>query len=208
MIAARRFFPLFGVALIILFSSGSAHAAEAVAQRATVFGTPTANLRAGPGEEHALKLTLKEGDPVTIEKLDGEWFLVTANDGQQGYIHKNLLKPVESGVVQPQVAPPQKSAAVATSAAAPVTGSAPTVPAPATKSAKPPSPTPAAPPAAAAKTKTPDGKAPSLLQMLEGHESEVKIGLLVAGVTFVIGWFCGGHYYIRREHKYRRRLRL
>jgi predicted MFS family arabinose efflux permease len=44
--------------------------------------------------------------------------------------------------------------------------------------------------------------------MLDAHESEVKIGLLVAGIAFVIGWFCGGHYYIRREHKSRRRLRL
>lgn len=204
MIAARCYFTLFNVALLILLSCDSAHAAEAGAQKATVFGTPTANLRAGPGVEHELKLTLKEGDPVTIEKADGEWFLVTAGDGQQGFIHKNLLKPVESAAVQPQAGPPHKSAA----AAAPVSGSAPTVPATATKSAKPPLPTPAAAPIEVAKPQTTFGKAPSLLQMLEGHESEVKIGLLVAAIAFVMGWFCGGHYYIRREHKYRRRIRL
>ena len=95
MLAGRRHFCRCIVALVLLLSSENASAAEAVAQKATVFGTPTANLRAGPGVEHALKLTLKEGDPVTIEKLEGEWFLVTAADGQKGYIHKNLLKPVD-----------------------------------------------------------------------------------------------------------------
>jgi uncharacterized membrane protein len=156
--------------------------------------------------EHELKLTLKEGDQVTINSLEGEWYLVTAPDGQQGYIHKNLLKPVENVSVPRQIAPPQKSVAVASPA--PETASAKTVPAPAIPTAKPPSPIPSAAPGEVAKPETTDGKAPSLLQMLEGHELEVKIGLLVAGVAFVIGWFCGGHYYIRREHKYRRRLRL
>lgn len=206
MLAGRRYFCRCIVALVLLVSSENASAAEAVAQKATVFGTPTANLRAGAGVEHALKLTLKEGDPVTIEKLEGEWFLVTAADGQKGYIHKNLLKPVDV-VAQPQVAPPQKSGEVTVPAAAPGTGKAQSVPAPPSKAAKPPPPS-VAPSVEVAKGKTTDGKAPSLLQMLDAHESEVKIGLLVAGIAFVIGWFCGGHYYIRREHKYRRRLRL
>lgn len=195
------------IALVLLLSAASVSAAEAVAQKATVFGTPTANLRAGPGVEHALKLTLKEGEPVTIEKLEGEWYLVTAADGQQGYIHKNLLKPVDNATGSQQVAPPQKIGEVAVSAAVPVASPAQSVPAPPISAAKPAPPLVAAS-AEPAKTKTTDGKAPSLLQMLDAHESEVKIGLLVAGIAFVIGWFCGGHYYIRREHKHRRRLRL
>ena len=206
MLACFRYFPCSIVALLILFGSGSAPGGEVVAQKATVFGTPTANLRAGAGVEHELKLTLKEGDQVTINSLEGEWYLVTAPDGQQGYIHKNLLKPVENVSVPRQIAPPQKSVAVASPA--PETASAKTVPAPAIPTAKPPSPIPSAAPGEVAKPETTDGKAPSLLQMLEGHELEVKIGLLVAGVAFVIGWFCGGHYYIRREQKHRRRLRL
>jgi uncharacterized protein YgiM (DUF1202 family) len=206
MLVCRGHFSQCIVALLFCLSTENAAAAEAVAQKATVFGTPAANLRAGPGVEHELKLTLKEGDPVTIAKLEGEWFWVTVADGQQGYIHKNLLKLVESVAVQPQVAPPQKSAAVATPAAAPGTGKPQNVPAPATQAAKAPAPNSTA--NEVAETQTTDGKAPSLLQMLDAHESEVKIGLLVAGIAFVIGWFCGGHYYIRREHKHRRRLRL
>jgi len=206
MTAGRPFSPVSVVVLLILLSSGRVPAAETVAQKAMVSGTPTANLRAGPSVDHALKLTLKEGDPVTIQKLDGEWFLVTAADGQQGYIHKNLLRPVENVASQPQVTLEQKSDAVA--APAPVTGSTPTAPASPPNHAIPQSPIAAAASVEAGKARTKEVKAPSLLQMLEGHESEVKIGLLVAGVAFVIGWFCGGHYYIRREHKYRRRLRL
>ena len=204
MLAGCRYLCRFIIVLVLLLSAGSAIAAEAVAQKATAFGTPTANLRAGTGVEHELKLILKEGDQVTIETLEGEWYLVTAPDGQQGHIHKNLLKPVQNVSVQPQIAPPQKGVAVATPA--PETGRARA--APAKSPTKPPSPTPAAASGEVTKTKITDGQAPSLLQMLEGHELEVKIGLLVAGVAFVIGWFCGGHYYIRREQKHRRRLRL
>lgn len=204
MLAGCRYLCRFIIVLVLLLSAGSAIAAEAVAQKATVFGTPTANLRAGAGVEHELKRILKEGDQVTIEAFEGEWYLVTAPDGQQGYIHKNLLKPVQNVAVPPEIAPPQKSVAVATPT--PETGRARA--APAKSPTKPPSPTPAAASGEVAKTKITDGQAPSLLQMLEGHELEVKIGLLVAGVAFVIGWFCGGHYYIRREQKHRRRLRL
>lgn len=71
------------------------------------------------------------------------------------------------------------------------------------------------PPAAAtsapvevARAKPTDGQAPSLLQLLEAHEAEVKIALVVAGVAFVLGWVCGGLYSVRRERKHRRRLRL
>jgi hypothetical protein len=207
MLAGRRYVCRCIVALVLLVSSENASAAEAVAQKATVFGTPTANLRAGPGVEQALKRTLKEGDPVTIEKLEGEWFLVTAADGQKGYIHKNLLKPVDNAPAPPQVAPPQKSGKADVPAAAPVAGKAQSISTPAASATKPPPPS-VSPSAELAKAKTTDGRAPSLLQMLDAHASEVKLGLLVAGIAFVIGWFCGGHYYIRREQKYRRRLRL
>ena len=201
-----RYFSNCIVALLIVSNYERSLAAEAVGQKAVVVGTPTANLRTGAGVEHALKLTLKEGDSVTIEKLEGEWFWVTTPDSQQGYIHKNLLKPVDRVVAQEQAAPPQ-AARVAKPPAAPALDRAQTDPAHVTKAAKTPAPT-AAPFETNAKATITDGKAPSLLQMLEGRESEVKIGLLVAAVAFVFGWFYGGHYYIRREHKYRRRLRL
>ena len=48
---------------------------EAAEKKAVVFGAPVANLRSGAGIEHQIKAMLKEGDQVTVEKLEGEWFL-------------------------------------------------------------------------------------------------------------------------------------
>ena len=184
--------------------------AEPVGQKAIVSGTPTANLRAGAGVEHALKLVLKEGDAVTIEKAEGEWLLVAAADGQKGYIHKNLLKLAETVIAQPSATPaaPQKSTEPSPSLTAKGGAIAEPVAAPAAKTTAAPSVPETAAPIETARVKAAEGQSPSLLQILEAHEAEVKIGLLVAGVAFVLGWFCGGFYYVRRENKHRRRLRL
>jgi len=192
--------------VFLLFAIGLPQARAA--QMTTVFGVPMANLRAGPGVEHAIKLTLKEGDRVVIERSEGEWFAVTVADGQQGYIHKNLLKQVDDAAVQPPAAAAPQNAASDIPAAAPIASRSQPVPAPAANDAQPPAPDSKVASAEVASTNTPDGKIPSLLQILAAHESEVKIGVLIAGVAFVIGWFCGGHYYIRREYRQRRRLRL
>ena len=190
--------------LLMCSTSQVALGGEAAPQKAVVSGTPTANLRAGAGIEHAIKLTLKESDAVTIDKLDGEWFLVTAADGQKGYIHKNLLRVVDIAPAQSVAPPPQNQELTPTPApaVAPVVGSS--------QPSAPPAKTPVVEPITSgdANLKAGEAKAPSLLQILETHESEAKIGLLVAAIAFVIGWFCGGHYYIWREHKSRRRLRL
>jgi SH3 domain-containing protein len=191
--------------------------AEPAEMKAAVSGTPTANLRAGAGVDHALRVTLKEGDQVTVEKAEGEWFLVVAADGQKGYIHKNLLKPAgetfgqsaagQTPIQQVAAAQPKEPAKGATapaavgpasqsqSVASPKTGGS-------TKT------TPAATPAAAAPQQASEAKSQSILQMIEGHEAEVKIAALVAAIAFVLGWFSGGSYYIRRERRARRRLRF
>jgi len=194
----------------------------AAEKKATVFGSPTANMRAGAGIDQPLKLTLKEGDQVTVEKLDGEWYQVTTSDGQTGYVHKNLLKLVDESAAQ-QTAPAQKSVAADIKEAAKIgaveTPSAQSASVPAVvanESPKPPTP-PAPTPKAAVPTARPtraeapkaaDSKSPSGLQMLEGHETELKIGFLIAGIAFLLGWLCGGSYYLRRERKSWRKLRL
>jgi len=189
---------------------------SAAEMKAAVSGTPTANLRAGAGVDHALRLTLKEGDQVTVEKAEGEWFLVVAADGQKGYIHKNLLKlagetlgqsaagqtPIQQGAAQPKE--PAKGAA-APAAVGPASQSQSVAPAKAGGSTKT---TPSTTPAAVAPQQAPEAKSQSILQMIEGHEAEVKIAALVAAIAFVLGWFSGGSYYIRRERRARRRLRF
>jgi uncharacterized protein YgiM (DUF1202 family) len=166
-------------------------------QKAAVFGTPTANMRAGAGVEHALKTTLKEGDPVVVDNLEGEWYLVTAADGQKGYVHKNFLKLAADTTAQPAPAQPPAPQPNTAEVKAPPKGAA-VVPAPA----------PIAPPPPAPPAKPAEAKSQSIMQMLEGHEAEVKIGLFIAGVAFAIGWFCGGSFYQRRERKSRYKLRF
>jgi hypothetical protein len=56
--------------------------------------------------------------------------------------------------------------------------------------------------------KVPEAKSQSILQMLEGHETEVKLGLIIAAIAFVLGWICGAGYHARRERKSRHKLRF
>jgi hypothetical protein len=205
MLVHRHYFCQCIVALVLLFSSDGASGAEAVARKARVFGSPTANLRAGAGVEYALKQALKEGDLLTVEESHGEWLLVSVADGQKGYIHKNLVR-LDENSAAPQVTPPStKSDGVPGRTVAPA-GNTQAVPMRASDDPKPAAIT--AVDSGASASAVTAGKAPSLLQMLESHEFEVKLALLAAGIAFVFGWFCGGHYYIRREHRHRRRLRL
>jgi hypothetical protein len=194
-----------------------AYRVDAADQKGVISGSPEANLRTGPGLESAIKITLKEGDQVVVEKAEGEWYQVTAADGQKGFIHRSLVKiagdtpaPVTPGAA---LATPQKAAAIEAkepgsgptrpplpaASSAPTTSSPPqAVPRPASKAAPPiTTPSPAQPAAA---------KPQSILQMIEGHENEFKIALLIAGGSFVLGWICGGSYYVRRERKRRGKL--
>ena len=150
--------------------------------------TALANLRAGAGVGHGFKLIVIESDPRTIEKAPGEWFLLAAaDDGHDGHVPERFAKLVENAPRQrqrrrqAQPSPKPKRRQRGAAGAAPVQ---------------------------VARAEPADGKSPSILQLLEVHEKEVKIALVVAGVAFVLGWVCGGMYSVRRERKYRRRLRL
>jgi len=210
--APRNVLPVAFLIISLFITSASGGAAE---RKAAVFGTPMANLRAGAGIEYGLKMTLKEGDQVGVEKLDGEWYLVSAADGQKSYVHKNLLKLAADATPQ-STAPPQPAPAkinlpeakeLAKDAAPAVVSAAPT-PAPTAK--EPPKPAPPSAPVVP-RVEQPiatEAKSQSILQMLEGHETEVKLGLIIAAIAFVLGWLCGGGYYARRERKSRYKLRF
>jgi hypothetical protein len=66
------------------------------------------------------------------------------------------------------------------------------------------------PPFAAAADAPPPiaAKAPSLIQRLEGRESDVMIGLAIAVVFFLVGWISGGIHARRRDRSRRTRLRF
>jgi hypothetical protein len=67
---------------------------------------------------------------------------------------------------------------------------------------------PAAPTEKPQEQEVPDGKSPSILQMLEGHETELLVAGAIALAFFVIGWICGGNYYVRRDRRRRTKLRF
>ena len=54
----------------------------------------------------------------------------------------------------------------------------------------------------------PAEKSPSIIQMLEGRESDLLVWLSIAVVFFMIGWILGGNYYLRRDRVRRRKLRF
>ena len=54
----------------------------------------------------------------------------------------------------------------------------------------------------------PAEKSPSIIQMLEGRESDLLIWLSIAVVSFMVGWIFGGNYYLRRDRVRRRKLRF
>jgi len=59
-----------------------------------------------------------------------------------------------------------------------------------------------------AETGTQATRSPSVLQMLEGHETELMIAAAIAAGAFMIGWICGGNYYLRRDRLQRRKIRF
>jgi len=62
--------------------------------------------------------------------------------------------------------------------------------------------------AAADALPSPAAKAPSLIQRLEGRESDVMIWSTIAVVFFLLGWVSGGIHARRRERSRRTRLRF
>lgn len=188
MLASWRHLFSCSVVIGILVNADRSRAAEPVGERGTMSETAMANLRSGAGAEHGFKLILDEIYPGTIEKPPGEWFLIAAaDDGHTGYVPEDLSKLVENAPTPLPAAPAGPAIAKTEKSTSVAAGSAPVQP---------------------ARAEPADGKSPSILQLLEAHEAEVKIALVVAGVAFVLGWVCGGMYSVRRERRHRRRLRL
>jgi len=48
----------------------------------------------------------------------------------------------------------------------------------------------------------------SIMQMLEGHETELLVAAAIAVAFFSVGWVCGGNYYLRRDRRRRTKLRF
>ena len=58
------------------------------------------------------------------------------------------------------------------------------------------------------KEKSAKGKPMPVIKLLEGREGEILRWLGVALCIFVLGWICGGNYYLRRDRSKRSKIRL
>jgi uncharacterized protein YgiM (DUF1202 family) len=227
----QRLLPFLALSMTFLLVSSDLESAE---KRATIQGAPQANLRSGPGLNQPVKTVVKEGDPITVDGQDGDWYLATAPDGQKGYIHKSLVKfsgeeQASTAAKEPEAAKaavgeskePLKPASSDTSSSGPALQPL-TVPGQTSSqdSAVPDKDKllPALPRAPVAKPMTsvpqpkndkmPTAKSPSLLQLLEGREADMVLWLAIALAFFFIGWICGGNYYVRRDRVRRNKLRF
>ncbi len=203
-----------------------AAAAQGQARRASVQGATHVNLRSGPGLSHTPITVLSENAPLIIEGQEGEWMRVKTADGQQGYVHQSLVKILDDD----QKPTPAKESMAGETAVATVKTPQSSVPdTPPTRTKAPvksdgesvsttESAAESSPPVAASPARTfaeqkeskpaEPVKSPPLIHLLEGRESDMTVWLAIAVAFFLLGWICGGNFYLRRDRARRTKLRF
>ena len=184
---------------------GFASPRPAAPSRAAVKSTPPANLPTGSVGENALQMIANANDDARAARLAKKMYSATANDGQSKYDDKSLLRIAATTTPQEsKVQPPGAKTTPGISKDASKGGVAPSAKTVLENNERKQQESAQALPL----EKAPELKSQSVLQMLEGHETEVKIGLIIAAFAFVLGWICGVGYYERRERKWRHKLRF
>jgi hypothetical protein len=201
----RNALPIFFLAIFLLSVSWRTETPE---KKGYLRGNAPSDLRADLGVEHRLRANFADW------ALARTRFLVIAADARKESVQ--LLKFVDEAAAQTTDADSAKVPVEEES----TQKTAPTAPAkpqpPASVKAKTPesrskasSPAKSAAPVdSAQEQKSAAAKSPSILQMLEGHETELMIAAAIAATFFLIGWICGGHYYLRRDRQRRTRIRF
>jgi len=175
---------LFTLALSFFLFLPGMLAAGLAGSEGRIYGESFVNLRSGPDVSHPSKEILREGQEVRVEKEDGSWYLVSLPDGRRGYVHRSLVRITEGAKLPQEVE----------------------------KNATPPSEdrrenlpqAPSARPAA----QIPKGQPLPIIKVLDGKEWEVLGWFGVALCIFILGWICGGHYYLRRDRIKKTKLRF
>lgn len=165
--------------LVLLRSDG---AAELINKRGKIEGENFVNLRSGPDLSYPSRAVLKKGEEITVEKEEGGWYLVSLMDGRKGYVHRTLVAFRENGEVKATVKNEDLKKL----------------------SVKKEQTTPETPPTT--KREPSKGKPLPLVKVLEGKEWEMLWWLGAVLCIFVIGWICGGNYYLRRDRVRRTKL--
>jgi uncharacterized protein YgiM (DUF1202 family) len=185
-----------GALLYILFLwlalPGVGEAAELVHKRGKIDRESFVNLRSGPDVSFPSRAVLRKGDEIVVESEEDSWYRVALPDGRKGYVHKTLVS--VSGAVEKQSVVRSQ----------PLTAAPPPVVRPPEAiEAKAELPSPAQPSESKAAAR---GKPLPVIRLLEGKEGEILWWLTAALCVFIIGWICGGNYYLRRDRQRRSKL--
>ena len=173
------------VVLWVAFISGIA-SSQLAGKKGKIQGESYVNLRSGPDLSHPPRAVLKRGEEVIVEGAEKSWYLISLSDGRRGYVHKTFINLLPSAEVkekpkkQPVTQPPEEI-----KVEVPVATPSPRVEAP-----------------------LPKGKPLPIIKVLEGKEWEILWWLGVALCIFIIGWICGGNYYLYRDRIKRTKLRF
>jgi uncharacterized protein YraI len=149
----------------------------------TIRGAAQVNLRSGPGEGNRSVGVLREGTEVAVERKEGSWYLVSSTSGSKGYVFEEFVRlsaaPVASGISGGAVIPTAAKEKKEIATLSP--------PRPKADGAK-------AKPHQA--TDPPQAKEPGMRW------------LGTALCIFILGWICGGNFYLRRDRIRRKKLRF
>ena len=171
--------------LVLLPAEGQT---EFVRRKGEIQGESYVNLRTGPDLKYPPKGVLRKGDKVTVEGEDGSWYSVSATDGKKGHVHKTFVrllgKAEEKEVAKKEVAGVESVAAESEVR---------TDNAPISVERR-------------EEIKAPKSKPVPVIKVLEGKEWQIVSWLGAALCIFIIGWICGGNYYLRRDRIRRSRL--
>lgn len=168
--------------LLLVFPSGSG-TAELVGKKGNIKGEDYVNLRSGPDLNHPSKTVLRKGDVVTIAAEEGSWYLVKTPDGKKGYVHKSYVHLLASVETKELVSEKSRADLVEEKSAA--------LP---------------DPPLPREERESAKRKPLPVIKVLEGKEGEIFWWLAVALGIFIIGWICGGNYYLRLDRIRRKKL--
>ncbi len=222
------------ISLILLFTltpSTSQALTETTERRARVAGASHVNLRSGPGISHPPVTILKNGEEVTVEKLEGSWYRISLPDGLRGYVHAELIHFLPEKAEQEQTAapanPPTPTIEVSLEESTPQPQPETDRPEPVVEQPEevlptqivaqvevPVEKTPASPPEFESSPPKTQAVVPRKIETSVPVEAsqervwEIVSWILVPSCIFVLGWILGGNYYLRRDRIERTKLRF
>ena len=175
--------------LVLLRGDG---AAELTSKKGRIQGENFVNLRSGPDLSYPSRAVLRKGEEVTVEKEERSWYVVSLADGRRGYVHKTLVallgdEETKVAAKNEAVKKAPKKKEIVNDAGGEEKKPSPTLPPDRLKGES-------------------KGKPLPVIKVLEGKEWEILWWLGAALCIFVIGWICGGNYYLRRDRIRRKKL--